>query len=341
MNKINPSNIFITIKPEIIEDKDETIINGLVNQYSSSENESNDKNKFYEEYDRKKKEEEEDEKVTKVKPLNQNTDIIKIVSNSNEIIVDPNSTQFQIDENSKSNENKNFIKDKNQNQKYKNNLKKIKRISKKFIIRAKKKARHNRYSPDRIKQKIFSECKKSFSKTVKKIFKSKKIFIFLKVLNNKMENNYTFYKNFCKKTLFQIYCESFPKQIKKSEKELKKQNSDEENNIYEYNKAVIKYAINYENMNDKIKDKILETLFYRTTFSKILIAFLFNRKKIETKNKIINLIGFESFKKSKKLKYLRKKKKIHLLNKRINDLVKKLKLQIFLVEKVIRKNNKH
>ena len=39
MNKINPSNIFITIKPEIIEDKDETIINGLVNQYSSSENE--------------------------------------------------------------------------------------------------------------------------------------------------------------------------------------------------------------------------------------------------------------------------------------------------------------
>lgn len=94
-------------------------------------------------------------------------------------------------------------------------------------------------------------------------------------------------------------------------------------------------------MNDKIKDKILETLFYRTTFSKILIAFLFNRKKIETKNKIIDLIGFESFKKSKKLKYLRKKKKIHLLNKRINDLVKKLKLQIFLVEKVIRKNNKH
>ena len=339
MNKINPSNIFITIKPVIIEDKDETIINGLVNQYSSSENESNDKNKFYEDYDRKKKEEEEDEKMTKVKQLNQNTDIIKIVSNSNEIIVDPNSTQFPIDENSKSNENKNFIKDKNQ--KYKNNLKKNKRISKKFIIRAKKKARHNRYSPDRIKQKIFSECKKSFSKTVKKIFKSKKIFIFLKVLNNKMENNYTFYKNFCKKTLFQIYCESFPKQIKKSEKELKKQNSDEENNIYEYNKAVIKYAINYENMNDEIKDKILETLFYRTTFSKILIAFLFNRKKIETKNKIINLIGFESFKKSKKLKYLRKKKKIHLLNKRINDLVKKLKLQIFLVEKVIRKNNKH
>lgn len=339
MNKINPSNIFITIKPVIIEDKDETIINGLVNQYSSSENESNDKNKFYEDYDRKKKEEEEDEKMTKVKQLNQNTDIIKIVSNSNEIIVDPNSTQFPIDENSKSNENKNFIKDKNQ--KYKNNLKKNKRISKKFIIRAKKKAKHNRYSSDRIKQKIFSECKKSFSKTVKKIFESKKIFVFLKVLNNKMENNYTFYKNFCKKTLFQIYCESFPKQIKKSEKELKKQNSDEENNIYEYNKAVIKYAINYENMNDEIKDKILETLFYRTTFSKILIAFLFNRKKIETKNKIINLIGFESFKKSKKLKYLRKKKKIHLLNKRINDLVKKLKLQIFLVEKVIRKNNKH
>lgn len=240
-------------------------------------------------------------------------------SYSDEIYSGPNkNSQFISKENSELNKNLKFIEDKNSiiNLKGKINKKRERKfIKKKFkrkfkTIKKNLNSKHNKFTSDRINQKIFAECKKSLSKTIVNILESRNIFTFPKKLNNSMENNYQFYKNFCKKTLSEIYCESFPKNLTESEKieKEKKQNSDKQNNEYEYNKVAIKFAINSEKHNKEVKDKILELLFNHTTFSNILKAFLCNESTISIQNRIIDLLGFEGFNK-KTFSYLSDTKK--------------------------------
>lgn len=157
------------------------------------------------------------------------------------------------------------------------------------------KGKHTKNAKDNLNKSIIHKCKDSFDKIVIKN-ECKEYPITLKDLTIKPQlgkNNIKDYNNFCRKSLYEIYIHSFPKNMKKLQKLEKIKGG---NDINKETKASIIQLIDLENKNKKAKTKILYLLFKKTIFYDILNAFLFDRNIIKVDGIEIELKGFETYK---------------------------------------------
>lgn len=149
------------------------------------------------------------------------------------------------------------------------------------------KGKHNKNTIDNYTQKIFEQCKDSLNKSIKKIFFQKyKFYPHDLNINSQIKGGYKGYRNFCRKKLIDIYCDSFPKNQRKNEKVEKSTNN--------HNKSRIIQAINLEKKDKNSEKKVLYKLFYKTIFYSVLEAFLDDKQFIEIEGTIINF-GLEEF----------------------------------------------
>lgn len=168
------------------------------------------------------------------------------------------------------------------------------------------KGKHDKYDWDNCIDKIFNGCKKSLNNTINLIFKDIDPNLLSLKINIKIDRNYLSYSEFCKNSIFNIYCKSFPKHKKISEKKMKGKD-------YEYNKSIINRAIIIDKLFGK-KYK-LDIFFHSTTFSLIMKAFLCDKTKIFVKNTILELKGFTTYQEWDGLNYLEIHKKEEIKNK--------------------------
>lgn len=153
------------------------------------------------------------------------------------------------------------------------------------------KGKSDKNSKKNLNNKILHCCKESidnvlYSECLKYFITPRKLTIQKQLDKGGFKN----YKIFCAKKLKDIYINSFPKNIKKSQKLEKARNG-----INEENKAIIKYVINQEKINKEAEIKKLDLLFNKTTFFIILNAFLEDQKYIIVDNILIDLIGFKTY----------------------------------------------
>lgn len=159
------------------------------------------------------------------------------------------------------------------------------------------KGKHNNSTFDNCIYKVITACKHSLYKTILLMFQNVNSFLYLPKIKIKIGRNYEKYREFCKKSIFEIYC--FEKKG-------------------EYNKAAIQRAIAIDEFYGK-KYK-LDILFKKTTFSIIMKAFLCDEEIISVDNKFLNLIEFTTYKDWTGLNYLKIQRKEEIKEVLLNEL---------------------
>ena len=165
------------------------------------------------------------------------------------------------------------------------------------------KGKSNRCSLKNLYAKILQNCKSSVDEVINN--ECEKYFISFKKLTIQKQlkkGGFANYKTFCKKKLYDIYINSFPKNIKNSEKM-----NNAKDGINKENKDYIKHVIAKEKYDKNAEIKKLNLLFNKTTFFIILKAFLEDQNLIIVDNTPIKLEGFKTF--NYYLNYLNPKEK--------------------------------
>ena len=153
------------------------------------------------------------------------------------------------------------------------------------------KGKSNRFSKKNLYNNILQYCKLSIDTTINNECRKYQVAFRKLTIKSQLDiGGFANYKTFCKKYLYDIYINSFPKHIKKSEKLEKAKDG-----INKENLSIIKYVITKEKYDKEAEIKKLNLLFKKTTFFIILEAFLENQNCIKVDNTPIELEGFKTF----------------------------------------------
>lgn len=178
------------------------------------------------------------------------------------------------------------------------------------------KGKHNQNTIDNYIKCIFNKCKDSLHSSITILFEKYGFFPNELTIESQIKGGYPAYRKFSKKTLIEIYCFSFPKNVGE---EIKK-NRKKHGFINQYNLLRIKQAINLEKRNKEEKIKTLDILFNKTIFYSVLEAFLDDKTFIISDKTKIDLEKFITYGFCLNYKSPQEKEKIkHDLKSKLNQ----------------------
>ena len=147
---------------------------------------------------------------------------------------------------------------------------------------------HTKNSNDNASKKIYNSCKSNIYNLIKQNLPIQTgIKLDIPTIKNQLGNSYENINKFFNKTIYNIFCDTIPKRVKKEIKNNRNQ--------YKQNKNIIDILLENEKNDEKKQIKVLNGLF-NLCFKDYLIAYLNDQTQIKiSDDEIISLNGFKTF----------------------------------------------